>query len=409
MDLINNSTDYEQTMQFVRLAMLNQASKNTVWAAALLNLNKYFQGRLATTKPEFTTYTKKDIVITAGAAHPLGTFSAATPANLTLAANGEKLIVWDNIEFGSMLLNVVAVNGNTPSVVLLAGTDVAIADEEIGKLEDNASAEGENGIKERGYESPTKNYNLTQIIDASGKVTGTDAVVKGWQSEDAINECFRQASEEFTRKLHRMVSSKYRAQYVQNGKVIRKAGWLTYFMKNNFHDLTGELTGVRDVSEYTVAVGGNISVAKINAAFVKAYNNWGTINTLAGTAQRISDLTNLENNKISISVENGQATNATNIGWGLQRLASPINVDGNQIDAILVTDEFGTDELLAYDRNALSIESLRPAIISTSTPTDATRNGKDDNYRLHMSWEVTLIPEHFHTSFILLTGITDTV
>lgn len=397
------TNDKDRMEAFFKLPWKILLSKNSIWVWAISNLNKFFKWKVDSVKPQILEDIEREAILEVSAVHPTGTFNTVTPASLQVKKDGLAFLQGDVLEYNGMTLLVDSVVSDTEVKCLLVGaTDVEIPNDTALSNAGNSSMEWETGYEGRGITVPRRNYNFTTIVKTKKNITRSYATERKWTSDNAVQELRSQWLSDFARKLEKTIMSPIRLEtksFVNGKQVIRRyTGGLPFFIKNEFNDETGEVIGPR--TDNVISVGWTVGIPHFNQGFKYAIKKGGILNTLAGSVDIIGSLANLENSKINISVLNG--SNALEVGWGLKILKSPIDVDGNKIDAIYITDELADDEMLMYDRGAVSFETMPGSLMTEETKP----SNKDDNYRFLAQVEGTVVVQKAKESFVILKGIT---
>ncbi len=397
-------TNEEDRMEaFFKLPWKILLAKNSIWAWVIKNLNKFFKWKVDSTKPQIVEDIEIEAILETSAVHPAWTFTAWATASLLVKKNGLAFLQGDIIDYTWMMLLIDSVVSDTEVKCYLIWTvDIEIPADTNLKNAGNSSMEWEVWVEGRGITVPRRNYNYTTIIRTRKSISRTYATERKRTTTDAVKELRTQGIADFSRKLEKTVMSPIRLEtraFINWKQVIRRyTGWIPYFIKNEFNDDTGELIWPR--TDNVIAVNWVIWMTHFNQGFKYAIKKGGTLNTIAGSVDIIGSLADLEKDKINITLLNG--SNALEVGWGLKILKSPIDVDGNKIDAIFITDELDDWEALMYDRHAVSFETM-PWSLKTDESSPTT---KDDNYRFNAQVEWTVVVQKANESFVRLTGIT---
>lgn len=395
------TNEQDRVEAFFKLPGRILTQRNSVGAGVVGNLNKFFNGKIDSTKPQIIEDIEREAILETSAAHPVDTFSA-TPASLNVKKDASAFLPGDVFEYNGMMLLVDSVISDTEiKVTLVGGVDVEIPADTIVKNAGNSSEEGEVSTEGRGITIPRRNYNFTTIVKTRKSITRSYATERKWTTENAVKELRIQGVADFARKLEKTVMSPIRLEtrnFVNGKEVIRRyTGGIPFFIRNDFDELTGEVIGTRD--DNIIPVDGVIGLTHLNKGFQYAIKKGGVLNTIAGSVENISSLANLEKDKVRILLQDGSS--ATEVGGGLQKLKSPIDVDGNKVDAIYVTNELPDGEVLMYDRNAVSFETMPESLKTEETQPSV----KDDNYRFFAQVEGTVVVQKAKESFVRFTGV----
>lgn len=307
------------------------------------------------------------------------------------------LSVWSTLEFlwanktskGSLTLIVESKISDTQFKAIYLGWDntITLSAWDIVVEKGTANAEWFKNSNRNGLKKPRNVYNEMHIVRVSKEISWSMASTNNWDFPKIKQELLKQATMDYANQLNGIASSYIRKKVEIGWEEIKIAGWLPFFIENNF-DVEGNV--VAWTPENVKNVNWDLTIEEIDLGFKwVADNNWRVNAIRCWTTQAIK-LSRLYADKININIVNGTVPNTV---WGaVQVLKSPIQAGKNTINAIYLDTSMPADELEMFlDEGLVLIPKQDRALASfeIKTPTP-----DDDNYRLGMHGEWTFYAEN---------------
>ncbi len=316
---------------------------------------------------------------------------------IEVAVWASSLSIWSTIEFlwanktskGSLTLIVESKISDTQFKAIYLGWDntITLSAWDIVVEKGTANAEWFKNSNRNGLKKPRNVYNEMHIVRVSKEISWSMASTNNWDFPKIKEELLKQWTMDYANQLNGIASSYIRKKVTIAWEEIKIAGWLPFFIENNF-DI--DWNAISWTPENVKVVNWDLTIDEIDLGFKWVADNSWRVNAIRCWTTQAIKLSRLYADKININIVNGTVPNTA---WGaVQVLKSPIQAGKNTINAIYLDTSMPADELEMFlDEGLVLIPKQDRALASfeIKTPTP-----DDDNYRLGMHGEWTFYAEN---------------
>lgn len=355
--MYKNTTDFDIARQVLTTVNAIQKEK---WLLGWLALEKWrWEQALKSTKLERKEMIYTPVKLSISTAITSWYFDN-TNKNVSVSSWAIQLQLWDIITFQTSSKNsrwnlsiiVTAVtNDTTFTAQKVWGSDIAIVIWDLACVKSSSLPEGSRSTNYKGIRKPRNVYNYPQNFRVSWELTREAARLMNNDFEKMVEELLRQISNDYSNNLNGIaMSSSRRGDLVINGETIKIAGWLPFFIENNFNDAWNVIAWT---PANVINVWGLLTKSHIDNAFQYVIEQGGSVNSILCSPAQARVISTFESWKINLVVMDKSVSST--IGWAVQVLESPIKVWNNTINEIYVDASLPNDVIYIFNRENVNL------------------------------------------------------